>query len=202
MALSKQDIEAIAQIVIQILYLRFQSFPEDSLGNRNAPFHEAFLKAFSDRFSNKVSDVQFFISLSSWLHGLNTTLGQSFFEQVAHILSDGDKLEHTSKRAGNLKLSKKQKDTVNEIITSLSNSTYKPDLIRENKAIFVGDAPIDVNAMDFSADVFYIEDTKITAIELKSVKPNSGEMKGKNTKSWKLKPPSTINIPIMKLSFS
>ena len=36
--------------------------------------------------------------------------------------------------------------------------------------------------MDFSADVF-IEDTNtITAIELKSVKPNSGEMKGEKQK--------------------
>lgn len=36
--------------------------------------------------------------------------------------------------------------------------------------------------MDFSADVFIEDTNSITAIELKTVKPNSGEMKGEKHK--------------------
>ena len=80
--------EKIALEVIRTLYHRFNNFPENADKNRNAPFHEAFLKAFSDKLQGKVPDTPFFISLSSWLHGLNTTLGQSFFEKVSHHLSN------------------------------------------------------------------------------------------------------------------
>jgi len=37
--------------------------------------------------------------------------------------------------------------------------------------------------MDFSADVFFEDAERVIAIELKSVKPNSGEMKGGKTKN-------------------
>jgi hypothetical protein len=40
----------------------------------------------------------------------------------------------------------------------------------------------ETNAMDFSADVFIEDVTSVIAIELKSVKPNSGEMKGEKQK--------------------
>lgn len=79
MNLDKDKVEKLSLLIIDVLYKRFESFPEDSTENRNAPFHEAFLRAFSDKLDRKVSDIPFFISLSSWLHGLNTTLGQSFF---------------------------------------------------------------------------------------------------------------------------
>lgn len=39
-----------------------------------------------------------------------------------------------------------------------------------------------VSAIDFSADVFFEDTNAITAIELKSVKPNSGEMRGEKQK--------------------
>ena len=90
MALTNKTKEKIATEVIRTLVSRFDSFPEDALQNRNAPFHTAFLKAFSNKFSGKVSDVPFFISLSSWMHGLNTTLGQTFFENIAHHISNGE----------------------------------------------------------------------------------------------------------------
>jgi len=114
--------EKISLEVIKTLVVRFESFPEDASNNRNAPFHEAFLKAFADKLDGKVSNVPFFISLSSWLHGLNTTLGQSFFENVAHIISGGEKREYTSKKLGNLQVTKTQKDKINNIITDLSNN--------------------------------------------------------------------------------
>ncbi len=182
MALTNKQKEKISIEVIKTLVTRFDNFPEDASNNRNAPFHEAFLNAFSDQLNGKVSDTPFFISLSSWLHGLNTTLGQNFFENIAHHLCNGEKREYTSKRLGNLKITQSQRNHISQIIADLSNTTSTPNLANENNLLYANYNDAVINAMDFSADVF-IEDTNtITAIELKSVKPNSGEMKGEKQK--------------------
>lgn len=180
--LHKDKIEEISHTVIQVLYSRFLSFPKDSVSNRNAPFHEAFLNAFSDKLENKVIDIPFFISLNSWLHGLNTSIGQTFFEKTAHILSDGQKKEYTSGKSGNLQITSTQKININKIMTDLSNSIKAPNLFEENGMLFKNDDADKVNVMDFSADVFIEDENQIIAIELKSVKPNSGEMRGEKHK--------------------
>lgn len=182
MGISSRIREKISIEVIKALVTRFENFPEEDCKNRNAPFHEAFLRAFSEKISSKVFDVPFFISLSSWLQGLNTTLGQTFFENVANYLCEGEKREYTSKKLGNLTITKKQKETVSKIVTDLSNSTCTPDMERENKLLMKSGGNDFANALDFSADVFYEDDENIFAIELKSVKPNSGEMRGEKQK--------------------
>lgn len=183
MTISPEIREKISLEVIKILIKRFESFPEDALCNRNAPFHEKFLNAFSDKFEGKVQDIPFFISLSSWLHGLNTTLGQTFFENVAYHLSNGDKREYTSGRLGNLKITKMQDANISAIISGLSNSSQIANLNLENEILFSEDIKgEEVIAMDFSADVFIEDENNIIAIELKSVKPNSGEMRGEKHK--------------------
>ncbi len=182
MAIPVGKIENISFEVIKVLSTRFETFPVDASNNRNAPFHKAFLNAFVDKFQGKVSDIPFFISLSSWLQGLNTTLGQTFFENVGHILSDGEKREYTSGKAGNLLIGQNQKDTINYIITNLSTAQTQPNLQSENEKIFVSDSGGDVSAIDFSADIFFEDEEQITAIELKSVRPNSGEMRGEKQK--------------------
>jgi hypothetical protein len=182
MELANNIKEEISIEVIKTLVTRFESFPEDASNNRNAPFHESFLRAFSDKLNGKVSDTPFFISLSSWLQGLNTTLGQTFFENVAHHLCDGEKREYTSKKSGNLEITQTQKDNINKIITNLSNSTTIPDLTSENNLLFQNINASLVSSIDFSADVFFEDTNAITAIELKTVKPNSGEMRGEKQK--------------------
>ena len=178
MALTNKQKEKISIEVIKTLVTRFESFPEDASNNRNAPFHESFLNAFSDKLNGKVSDTPFFISLSSWLQGLNTTLGQTFFENVAHHLSNGEKREYTSKRLGNLPIKQSQRNHIAQIIADLSNTTSTPNLNNENVLLFAQYNDAEINAMDFSADVFIEDTASVIAIELKSVKPNSGEMKG------------------------
>ena len=182
MSLSNDVKEHISLEVIYTLVTRFETFPEDASNNRNAPFHEAFLKAFRLKLEDKVTDIPFFISLSSWLQGLNTTLGQVFFENVAHHLSHGEKREYTSKKLGNLKIYKEQKDIINNIITDLSTSSKTPNITEENKLLFIKGKDNLVDAIDFSVDVFIEDENNITAIELKSVKPNSGEMRGEKQK--------------------
>ena len=182
MVLTNKQKEKISIEVIKTLVTRFDNFPEDASNNRNAPFHEAFLNAFSDKLNGKVSDTPFFISLSSWLQGLNTTLGQTFFENVAHHLCNGEKREYTSKKMGNIQITQTQKDNITNIITDLSNATTSPNLVNENNLIFKNYDTELVSAIDFSADVFIEDLSSITAIELKSVKPNSGEMRGEKQK--------------------
>ncbi len=181
MAISKNKKELISLEVIKTLYSRFESFPENSGNNRNAPFHKAFLNAFSDKLEGKVSDIPFFISLSSWLHGLNTTLGQSFFEGVAHILSDGQKKSFTKNDNTLLKITKEQKNNIADIITDLKNGNELPNLERESSLIFINNG-VEIEANNFTADVFFEEDDKIICLELKSVKPNAGEMRGEKQK--------------------
>jgi len=88
---SAEKTQKISEVVIKILYRRFEEFPSDLSRNRNAPFHKAFLQAFYDKMDRYQINNYELIGLSSWLHGLNTTLGQVFFEKVAHILSGGEK---------------------------------------------------------------------------------------------------------------
>ncbi|OQZ04366.1 MAG: restriction endonuclease [Candidatus Brocadia sp. UTAMX1] len=174
--------EKIAIEVIKTLITRFETFPIDASNNRNAPFHEAFLNAFADKLEGKVPDIPFFISLSSWLHGLNTTLGQSFFENVSHILSGGEKKEFTSNRGTLLRVSQEQKNAIANIVTDLKNGVFAPDLNRENELIFLTSTSTNLDANSFTADVFIEEEAKIIAIELKTVKPNAGEMRGEKQK--------------------
>lgn len=175
--IDKAKKEKISHAVIRTLYTKFSDFPEDATKNRNAPFHEAFLKAFETKFSGKVSDIPFFISLSSWFHGLNTTLGQTFFEKVAHILSDSTKKEFKG-----LKISTNQQTAISDIMADLKNGVDVPDLKRENDLIYMNNKPQNKSVPNFTADCYYEEDNSIIAIELKTVKPNSGVFKGEKEK--------------------
>ena len=169
--------ELIALQVIKTLKTRFDNFPEDFSDNRNAPFHEAFLEAFSEKLDGLVTSIPVFISLSSWMHGLNTTLGQSFFENVAHILSDGEK-----RKFENLLISQNQQTKIIDIITELTNGTRKPDSLLETREIYSESQILDKRASDFSADVFFEDESQLVAIELKTVKPNKGIFKEEKLK--------------------
>ena len=178
----RQKIERISHNVINVLYSRFENFPEGAEGNRNAPFHTAFLNAFADKLAGKVSDIPYFITMSSWLHGLSTTLGATFFEKTAHILSDGEKREYTAGKLGVLKIWEAQSLEVANIISELYNGVCFPDTAREEERLFAAEGRDEVEATGFSADVYYETADEIVAIELKSVKPNSGEMRGEKKK--------------------
>jgi hypothetical protein len=178
MALDSKIKEKISLEVIRVLVAASEFLPENNCDNYSNPFFHA----FADKLEDKVSDVPLFISLASWLQGLNTTLGQTFFENVAHYLCDGEKREYTSKKLGNLQITQTQRDNISNIIANLSNAIALPDLQNENSQIFRDfDAPL-INALDFSADVFFENNDSVVAIELKSVKPNSGEMRGEKQK--------------------
>lgn len=111
------------------------------------------------------------------MHGLNTSLGQSFFENVAKILCDGTKKKFKSKR-----IYAKQSNIINEIMTDLKNANHTPDLVRENNLLNINSKGKTIEASEFTVDCFFITADKVIAIELKSVRPNSGELRGEKQK--------------------
>ena len=161
--------------VIESLYLQMAEITNAINCNQKSAYNITFLNSLIDELSKK-------ISLESWANGLNTTIGQNFFENTAFILSDGEKREYTSGKLGNLKITRKQRENIGKITADLSTKTAKPNLTEEDNLIFIIDDSELISAMDFSADVFVDDGKQITAIELKTVKPNSGGSQGEKRK--------------------
>ncbi|HBR31072.1 MAG TPA: TdeIII family type II restriction endonuclease, partial [Clostridiales bacterium] len=134
-------------------------------------------RAFDDKFTDLNTNIDSLINMSSWMHGLNTTLGQSFFENVAHILSCGEK-----KTFKNNRIYTAQSNVIFNIMTDLKNNTYTPSVAREESLIAAAAHGEISNAPDFTADCFFEDEHQVVAIELKSVRPNSGEMRGEKQK--------------------
>lgn len=182
MALSQDQTNRIEEIVKGILSRRIETFPEDASAVRNAPFHEIILEAFEDRIGVLNIKIPYLIALSSWLHGLNTSLGTGF-EQLAHVISGGYKRKFTG--AFTLKVKKSQASNIENIIRELKAGpkVRVPNLKEENKLIFdiKRDKP-EVDALGFTVDNYVETNTNIEAIELKSVRPNSGEGRGEKQK--------------------
>ena len=192
--------EKIAIQVIRTLYSQFDKFPEDVSKNRNAPFHEAFLKAFGNKLEGKVSSIPIFISLSSWIHGLNTSLGQSFFENVGQILCNGTKKEFTSKGNSLLKLSSSQKLKIANIIIGLSNSDFLPDSLIDQEEIEELIEELE-DATGFTSDIFFEDNEQVVCIELKTVKPNKGVFKVEKQKILEAKAALRSAYPNKEIKF-
>ena len=199
---SKQVKEEIALVVIKVLLSRFNSFPEDSLENRNAPFYEAFLNAFSDKLKRKIPNIPYFISLSSWLHGLSTSLGQSFFENVAHILSDGEKKAFTPDEKTLLSVTTEQIKIIGRIMTDLKNGIEEPNCLREDNLLKEASTKGEKTDADaFTADVFFQRKDNVFAIELKTVKPNASIMHDEKGKILGAKAALLLKYPNQKVHY-
>ena len=180
MALTKEQKTRIEEVVKKILIKKMDDFPKDDSEVRNAPFHELFLSAFEDRLKTYKMKIPYLIALSSWLHGLNTSLG-SGFEQLAHILSGGYKRQFTGRFI--LKVKKSQAINIEDIIRDLKSGAQIPSQKREDKLIFnYKNNEQEINALGFTTDNYVEDKNSIKAIELKSVRPNSGEGRGEKQK--------------------
>lgn len=80
--------ERIAIEVINALYCQSKEIAEVVNPNQKRIYSRVFLESLVDSWFGE-------INLSSWTRGLNTSLGHSFFENVAHILSGGTKRDFT-----------------------------------------------------------------------------------------------------------
>lgn len=172
--------ERIALEVIRVLFGCFSKFPSDASANENAPFHTAFLNAFTDKLKKPVA-APYLIGV-----GLNTTLAATFFENVAHILSDGDKREFTLGNSTQLFIASTQRNVISGIISDLKNNQRTPNCKLEDReladAAVLATGETEIQAQDFTVDNFVEEENLIEAIELKSVRPNAGELRGEKQK--------------------
>jgi hypothetical protein len=193
--------ELIAIKVIETLYKQFCKFPGVDSQNRNAPFHEAFLNAFANDLQGRVQNIPTLISLSSWLHGLNTSLGQSFFEKTAHILSEGSKREFTEKKRTTLKITSLQREVLGEIISDLKSGRRKPNKVIEEEEISKSVTGEIVSATNFTVDVFIEDDHQIICIEIKTVKPNSSVFKAEKEKILEAKAALAKAFPNKKIQY-
>jgi hypothetical protein len=181
MPINQEQQVRIQEVVKDILLSRLESFPSNSLAMRNAPFHSAFLEAFRDKLEAVEIEPTYLVVLASWMHGLNTSLG-SGFENIAHILSGGFKRKFSQQFT--LKVSEDQSAAIQSIITRLKAGSILPNIEIENRAIttIINDRNDMVNGLGFTADNYYETDTMIECIEMKSVRPNSGEGRGEKEK--------------------
>ncbi len=180
MSLTQDQQNRISEVVKDILLRRIESFPEIGTQIRNAPFHSAFLECFSHRLGAFNIDTPHLIAIASWLHGLNTSLG-SGFENISHILSGGYKRKFTG--VYKLQVKKGQAEHIENIIRDLKAGIYIPSLERENRLVLdFNSQDQEVDSLGFTADVYIEREEEIIAIELKSVRPNSGEGRGEKQK--------------------
>lgn len=183
MSINNLKRDQIAEVIKNILASRIETFPELNHQNRNAPFHDLILQAFDKQLHNLSVPTPYLVAISSWMHGLSTSLG-SGFESLAHILSGGYKKTFTKNFTLKVKLS--QATTIERIIRELKSgvkSGVKPDIQRENDLISnfqIKDQ--DVDALGFTVDNYLEKESYIEGIELKSVRPNSGEGRGEKQK--------------------
>jgi|SRR3989338_894558 len=180
MPLTQDQKNRIGEVVKEILSRRIENFPESGSQIRNAPFHSAILECFREKLEPLRIEVPYLVAIASWLHGLNTSLG-SGFENIAHILSGGYKRKFTGPYI--LKVKQAQATQIETIIRILKSGEQRPDVDRENSLIFecLGRGkPID--ALEFTVDVFIETKREIVGVELKSVRPNSGEGRGEKQK--------------------
>lgn len=199
MSLNIDKQNRIAEEIKKILLRRLENFPDISTTNRNAPFHDLILKSFKDKFRDTKIETPRLVAIASWMHGLNTSLGTGF-ENIAHILSGGYKRSFTGPYA--LKLKNEQARNVENIIRKLKAGDQTPNVNEENKLIFNFDKNgAEVNALGFTADVYIEKKDEIICIEMKSVRPNSGEGRGEKQKILYGKAALKLANPNKKISF-
>ncbi len=199
MALNQDQKNRISEVVKDILLRRIENFPEIGAQIRNAPFHDAFLECFKDKLKPLNIETPYLIAIASWLHGLNTTLGTGF-ENISYILSGGYKRKFTGAYA--LKVKSLQASNIENIIRDLKSGSQKPDLKREDDLIFdYSSSDTEIDSLGFTVDTFIEARDEIIAIELKSVRPNSGEGRGEKQKILYGKASLKLLYPNKKIRF-
>lgn len=199
MALTQDKKNRIREVVKDILLRRIDNFPEIGAEVRNAPFHTSFLKCFSDRLDSLNIEIPYLVAIASWLHGLNTSLGTGF-ENISHILSGGYKRKFTN--AYRLKVKANQAQQIENIVRDLKAGTYLPNVKREDDIILnFSETESEIDSLSFTADAYIERDNDIIAIEMKSVRPNSGEARGEKQKILYGKAALKLQHPDKKIKF-
>lgn len=198
MALSQDKKDRISEEIKKILKRRLDNFPKLDYQNRNAPFHNLILSAFKEQLKGINVPTPYLMAISSWLHGLSTSLGTGF-ENLAHILSGGYKREFTGNFV--LKVTNNQAKNIEQIIRELK-SGKKPNLKEEDEKILsFSPSNTTINSLGFVVDNYLEKENIIEGIELKSVRPNSGEVRGEKQKILYAKASLKFNNPNKRIKY-
>lgn len=84
----------------------------------------------------------------------------------------------------NYKIKRSVRDKISEIINDLKSGERLPNVEKENKELREATSKNSeyVNGLEFTADVYFEDKDKVVMIELKTVRPNAGEMRGEKQK--------------------
>jgi len=182
MALNEDKQKRIAEIIKDIIISRpnIESIPRLSYEDQNAPFHAAVLALLEKQLKPINVPVPYLVAISNWIYDLDTTL-ENCYESLAHILSGGYKRKFTG--AFTLKVKESQANNIEKIIRELKSGSENPNLKREESLIFdFLKEEKEVDALGFTVDNYFETNDLIEGIELKSVRPNSGEARGEKQK--------------------
>jgi len=180
MPLTQAQQNLIREVVKSILFARIDNFPELYAQILDVPFHSAFLECFGERLKPLNIEIPYLFAIADLLHGFNTSLGKGF-ENISHILSGGYKRRFIG--PFRLKVKTTQAAQIENIIRDLKTGTYLPNLNRENSLIFsYSNTDDEIGSLPFTVDTYIERENEIVAIELKSVRPNSGEGRGEKQK--------------------
>lgn len=144
--------ELIAIEVIKILYLNVGDFVFCDCINLNIPFHKSFIK----NFSTNIVDSMTFVP--------------TFYEKVAHILSNGEKKEFSNNKKMSLPSLINQRKSANNITSGLDNKIRKSNSFQEQQECF-----FDINSyIEYfdSIDIFIEDNEEVVGIDIKSVRQN------------------------------
>ncbi len=192
---SKITKEEIALTVIKVLFSSFSYFPENKEENKFSPFYKSFLNAAEER---SIQNTPYSLQLAD----LSASLGAPFFERVAHILSGGEKKAFTKKKKTLLEITRKQQEVISDIMSKLKKGDIPPSSSNEQhilkNASLQGDK---IEADDITIDVFWDDGKKIVAIELKTVKPNSGIMRDEKRQILETRSAFSLKYPNKEIDF-
>jgi len=162
MALSKQQVEYIQQVIKTCLRNKFQNYKPES---GNMPFHFRLLGR--DR-----------MALYSFIHSLNTSFGTSIFEPVAVALAKSSFQKAKAKYVLGTTISQSAQNAIQKIMNDLSVGK-NPDKDYEIKSIRQVCRQGIMNKLKTVRVDLFLEriDGKIFLFDLKTVKPNISDFK-------------------------
>ncbi len=179
MSLTQDQKNRIIEVVKSIL-LSKGDIPQLAVAINNAPFHETILERFRKELGSLNIELPYLAAIASWMHGLNTSLGTGF-ESISHILSGGYKRNFSGTYQLPVKAS--QASQIESIIRDLKAGAHTPDVERENVLLFrFKNTDQETRSLAFTIDCYIERENEIIAVELKSVRPNSGEGRGEKQK--------------------
>ena len=163
MSLSVKQIQGIEAILKNSLRNKFQNYKRESLA---MPFHTRLLG--KDR-----------MALFSFIHSLNTNFGTSIFEPVAKEIASVNFREALSQQIAGTHISSEAHNVIQVIVDGLTTASTSPDKPKEIESIRavcqngqmrrVKPAKVDIKLVAPNGTIYLID--------LKTVKPNTGNFK-------------------------